>query len=261
MSDSQASAGESPARPARSAPAATVEESPSRIHLVVGGLIALAVIAAALIGVLAGNSPSPLTPGKPVPGASEASSLFAGVPEHGLSLGSPQAPVTLGEIADLQCPPCAGFAEKSLPTLISRYVDTGMLRIVFEPLDVVSSESLRAARVAVAAGQQSKLWPFVYLMYRNQAAQNTGYVTSAYLRALADSVHGLDVNEAFEAKGSAAVNATIARSVAEAQRHGVYSSPSFVLSRTGGRPRRFDPTSAIDPSAFAGPIERLLPRG
>ena len=31
-------------------------------------------------------------------------SVFAGIPQHGIVLGSPNAPVTLVEFADLQCP-------------------------------------------------------------------------------------------------------------------------------------------------------------
>lgn len=228
------------------------------MHLMVGALFGFAVIVAVVIGMLARRNPSPLTPGKPVPGAREVNALFAGVAEHGLALGSPRAPVTLVEVADLQCPSCAGFAERSLPTLVSRYVETGRLRIVFKPLDVVGSQSLGAARVAVAAGQQGKLWPFVDLMYRNQGSENSGYVTSSYLSALANAVHGLNGKAALAATSSASVNATIARSVAEAERSGADANPSFLLSRTGQKGRPFQPTSSLDPSAFAAPIERLL---
>jgi len=236
------------------------EESPARLHQVVGVLIASAAIVAVLVAIFAGKSASQLQPGKPVPGEGESNALFAGIEEQGLSLGSPRAPVTLVEFGDLQCPSCAGFAEKSLPTLVSDYVRPGKLRIVFRPLDIIGSESLRAARMAVALGQQGRLWPFVDLMYRNQGAENSGYVTSTYLRALGDAVQGASVNEAFAAMGSGTVNAAIARSVAEAKRLGVTATPSFLLSRTGEKGRRFQPTSTLEAAAFTTPIDRLLHR-
>src|SRR5207248_5258749 len=70
--------------------------------------------------------------------------------------GNPQAPVTLEEFADFQCPPCgqfAPFAEELLREYDSR------LRVVFRNFPLAGHEHAReAALAAEAAGFQGKFW-------------------------------------------------------------------------------------------------------
>src|SRR6266851_1521003 len=48
-----------------------------------------------------------------------------------LTLGSPNAPVTIVEFGDYQCTNCGAFARDTEPTLIRRYVDTGVVRLLW----------------------------------------------------------------------------------------------------------------------------------
>ena len=76
-------------------------------------LAAVVCLSALLIGA------SRISSGDSSPAASAAeTSSFAGVPQAGLVLGDPDAPVTLVEYADLQCPYCAAWARSTLPVLI-----------------------------------------------------------------------------------------------------------------------------------------------
>ena len=45
-------------------------------------------------------------------------SLFAGIPQHGIVLGSPSAPVTLVEFADPQCPFRGEYTRDALPRIV-----------------------------------------------------------------------------------------------------------------------------------------------
>jgi protein-disulfide isomerase len=82
--------------------------------------------------------------------------------------GNPQAPVTLEEFGDFQCPPCgtfAGFAEELLKQYDSR------LRIVFRDFPLIVHEHAReAALAAEAAGLQGRFWEMHDVLYREQAA-------------------------------------------------------------------------------------------
>jgi protein-disulfide isomerase len=189
-------------------------------------------------------------------GAPEARALFRGIPEQGIALGDPHAPVTLTEFADLQCPFCREYAEAVLPTLVQRYVRSGEVRLVFRNLSFIGPDSERAARLAAAAGLQDRLWQFTDLVYRNQGAENSGYVTDAYLRRIAQA-SGVDVARAFEASNGAAVSGQLDGAAREAQRFHVESTPSFVLSRAGEQPRRLSPSS-LSVGEFARPIEAAL---
>jgi protein-disulfide isomerase len=233
-------------------------ESSARLHQAVGVLVSSAVIIAVLVAVFTSGSTSELRPGKPVPGASATISMLKGIHQAGFALGNPHAPVTLFEYGDLQCPTCANFAEEELPGLISTYVRSGRLRIVYRPLDLIGPQSLRAARMASALGFQDRLWQFVGLMYRNQGAENSGYVTDTYLKALASAIPGAHVSRALAQRGSARVNAEIARSVAEAHRLGLSATPSFTIARTGLQAHRLPASSALNSAAIEEAIEGLL---
>lgn len=81
--------------------------------------------------------------------------------------GNPDAPVTLEEFADFQCPPCgsfAGFGEELLKEYDSR------LRIVFRNFPLALHEHAReAALAAEAAGLQGRFWEMHDVLYREQA--------------------------------------------------------------------------------------------
>ena len=82
--------------------------------------------------------------------------------------GKPDAPVTLEEFADFQCPPCgqfAPFAEELLREYDSR------LRVVFRNFPLPVHEHAReAAMAAEAAGFQGKFWEMHDTLYREQSA-------------------------------------------------------------------------------------------
>jgi protein-disulfide isomerase len=223
-------------------------------------LVAGAAITAVLIAVLAGSSTSDLRPGKPVPGARAALALLAGIPQQGDALGSPRAAVTLVEFGDLQCPTCAQFATDALPAIVSRYVRSGRVRLVFRAVTFIGQDSRRAASVALALGQQRRMWQFLELMYRNQGLENGGYVTDTYLRALAGAIPGADVARALAERGSAAVQAQLAQAALAARAGHISSTPSFLLARSGETPQRFHP-DGLGFGTFRAAFERLLGRG
>src|SRR3954447_22514492 len=120
-------------------------------------------------------------------------SLFAGIPQSGVALGNPKAPVTMTEFAGLQCPFCRRYTTDVLPTLVRDYVRTGKVKMVFRDIAFLGSDSVTAGRAAAAAGAQGKLWQFVDAFYADQGDENSGYVTDDFVRGIAQKVPGLDV--------------------------------------------------------------------
>ena len=222
-----------------------------------GAVVVLAAVVVAIaVAVSSGGSAPALVPGHPVPHAAEIGALLAGVPERGVALGAPDAPVTLIEFADLQCPTCAAFANGTLPTLIRREVRPGRLRIVFAPLTFVGSDSRRGAEAALAAGEQNRLWPFVELFFANQREENSGYVTDRFLTALAQGAGQVNMARALAARAAPAITGSLASTAALAARLQISSTPSFALSRTGAAPVSFIPAD-LQASAFTAAIGRL----
>jgi protein-disulfide isomerase len=224
------------------------------ILAVVGGAIVLviALVIASQVGGKSSNpSPSQINVGSVNP-------MLEGIPQQGIALGSPKAPVTLTEFADPQCPGCAAASQQVLPELIQRYVRTGKLRILYEGQTFLGGDSERLLRLALAAAQQQKLWNVIELFYLNQGAENSGYATDSYLKAIAKAA-GLDPDATLAASQTSAVvpGMLAARKAFEAS--GFDSTPSFLLGRTGAPPSaRFTANAAFDTAAIESDIQALL---
>jgi protein-disulfide isomerase len=224
-------------------------------------LISTIAVVAVAIAVLGGAGSHELEPGKPVPGAQATLALLEGIPQQGIDLGNPQAPVTLVEFGDLQCPQCAQFAQNALPALIARYVRPGRVRLQFRTLDSIGNDSLRAARMAGALGEQNHMWEFIDLMYKNQAAENSGYVTDTYLRALAGAIPGANINQALAQRTSPTVQAQIAQAQRLTRQWHVQGTPAFLLESSGRPTQVLSPASPSSASSFTGPLDHALAGG
>jgi protein-disulfide isomerase len=183
--------------------------------------------------------------------------LFTGIPQHSLALGDPTAPVTLVEYADLQCPYCAAWATRTLPVLVSDYVRTGRLRIVFHGLAFVGPDSGSALTAAVAAGRQNHLWDVVDGLYQRQGAENSGWFTPELLADVVGDVPGLDAVRLERDRQSGWTGAQIDAAGAAAQRIGIQGTPSFELGPTGG-PLRLVGLTSIGPEGLRPAIDSLL---
>lgn len=221
---------------------------------IIAGL-ALALVAVAVAVSLSGGEES-----GDVENMADVAALYNGIAQDGIALGDPGAPATMAEFADPQCPFCADYATAVLPELIDRYVRPGELRLELNLLTFIGPDSERAARVALAAAQQDRMWEFMDLLYREQGAENSGYATDEFLRGLAEQVPGLDVDRVFADRDGAAVDRLLAAAQAEANRLRVNSTPSFFVSRDGGSPEPLT-VSALEPDAFLPRLDELTAGG
>jgi protein-disulfide isomerase len=203
--------------------------------LTLSGIVAAALVAVVVIVLAAGSGEDDGDAPGTGEGQSETSPL-AGIAQSGTSLGDPNAPVVLTEFADLQCPFCADYAVDVLPTLIDRYVKSGKLRLEIRLLRFVGPDSDRAARAAQAAAEDNRMWNFVDAFYRQQGPENSGYVTDEFLT---DVARAADVNPdvAVAAANEADFETQLGDYESEASAAGIDSTPSFLLTREGGKPR------------------------
>ncbi|HEY8466517.1 MAG TPA: thioredoxin domain-containing protein [Solirubrobacterales bacterium] len=229
----------------------------ARSFLIAGGLVVLLVV----IGIVASQSGSDDDGGggSGVDDTAELEALFDGIPQSGLVVGDPDAPVRVVEFGDLQCPFCAQFAE-TVPDVIERYVRTGQISLEFAPLHFIGPDSEALARLVGAASLQDRAWPLLEVLYARQGPENSGYATEDFLREAAEAVPGLDVEQALADADSQEVTDILSDAQARAEEFGVDSTPSFFWAPSGrDRFQRLDVPS-LDIGGFADAIEPVLSR-
>ncbi len=201
----------------------------------VGSILAVAIVAIVVVVLVSGSGDSNDT----VPSEQEGeqtASLFEGIAQSDVTLGNPDAKVTLYEFADLQCPFCRDFTTGSFPQIVDKYVKGGDVKIVFRNLTFLGPDSVTAARAAAAAGAQNKLWEFVDLFYKNQGPENSGYVTDAFIEDLAGQI-GLDVEKLTADMSAPLVEQQLGEAQQQAAKFKINSTPSFLIQIGDERPK------------------------
>jgi protein-disulfide isomerase len=222
-----------------------------------GGLAVVAVAAIAVLIVVSLSGGDEAAAPATVDGT-ETEQMLQGIPQDGVSLGAPAAPVVLAEFADLQCPFCLTFALEMLPKLLDDYVRPGKVRIDFAGLAFLGPDSEKALRYALSAGEQDRLWNVVDLLYVHQGSENSGWVTDELLAGIGAAVPGLDHQAALDGVDSEAVSSQIDETAASAQQKlPKISTPSFLLGKNGGELPYVD-LAGQDYESFTQQIDALL---
>jgi len=143
------------------------------------------------------------------------------------SMGAADAPVTVVEFTDYQCPYCLRFSKTTFPLLKRKYIDTGKVRWVALNLPLpFHKDAIKAAQAAHCAGEQDKFWEMREVLFKNPRklkvadlpghAETLSLDMSAFYSCLQSDRH-LD-NIAKEAKDAKSVRLT--------------GTPSFIIGKT-----------------------------
>lgn len=85
--------------------------------------------------------------------------------------GNPNAPVTVVEYSDFQCPFCARFFTQTLPQLEENYIDTGKIKFVYKdlPLDNLHPNARTTHIASECADEQGKFWEYHDVLFEKQS--------------------------------------------------------------------------------------------
>jgi protein-disulfide isomerase len=172
------------------------------------------------------------------------------------SLGRRDAPVTIVEFSDYQCPFCRQFVSTTLPALKSAYVESGKVRYVFRdfPIDQLHPEARKASEAARCAGDQGKYWEMHDVLFQNQQTLAPERLPE-HARRL-----GLDAGAFAACLSSSKYASAVQQSYADGMAAGVRGTPSFVIGRTrpDDRVEGVLVTGARPLADFRQEIDRLL---
>jgi protein-disulfide isomerase len=158
---------------------------------------------------------------------------LAGIPQRGMVLGDPGAPVTLVEFGDLQCPVCRGYAKEVMPEVIESKVRSGEAKIDFRNYAFIGQDSTTAAAAALAAAAQNRGWSFVELFYFNQGFENSGYTSDSFLISIAEAAGVADIGKWNADRHSGRLAQQVSRESGEAEDLGFSGTPSFAVRGPG----------------------------
>lgn len=233
--------------------------------LIAAAAVVIAIVAGVVAIVLSRGSSNPAQNVPAVgslagglPGAASVNALFKGVPQHGTTLGSRSAPVTMTEFIDLQCPYCQAFETTSFPTIVKTLIRRGKLKVVMEPWAFIGPDSLRGQAAVLAAARQNRAFNYAELLYDNQATENTGWLNDAMVAAAAESIPGLRVPRLLSSRNSAAVKAAARRVDKLAQAEGVRGTPTIFVGKTGTRGFEVVLRSPTDVATLSRAITKAL---
>ncbi len=108
-------------------------------------------------------------------------------------IGNPNAPVTMAYWFDYQCPFCKRFDEDAMTQVMTNYVKTGKVKVVFKDFQFLGADSQTAglAERAVWDVAPDKFYEWHKAMYDKQDSENSGWGNKADVLALTKSL-GID---------------------------------------------------------------------
>lgn len=160
------------------------------------------------------NAAAPAAPGEPV---------FAEVDNGNLPVqGNEDAPVTIVEFSDFECPFCGNFYRDSLPQIISEYIDTGKAKLYYRHLPLSFHPQARPAALASeCANEQDSFWEYHDILFDNSStigtattakyvewAKDLGLNTSQFETCLTSEKYAENVDGDTAAAGAAGASGT-----------------------------------------------------
>lgn len=200
--------------------------SQNRSVLIIATLIAAALIALALFAVRGGRTEA-ATDGP------TANFTYANLPYA----GQENAPVSVVVVEDFKCPACKSFEEGAAPTLRSKYVDTGkvkMYSLVYPFLserlpEDDSKYAAQAARCVYNQGGNEAFGAYKDILFRAQGAESGVWATKSRLKELAGSL-SIDQAQFATCLDTDATAAQVEADKREATAAGVTGTPTIFVN-------------------------------
>jgi protein-disulfide isomerase len=208
-----------------------------RLRMLGGTVVGAVIVVVVAIVISSGGSAQVVKPDSPSAKKAQnaVSTLLAGIPQQGNTLGSPSAKVTVTEYGDLVCPVCKSFALGAENQLIANEVRAGKVKIVYKALETASQTANNSMFVPsqtamLAAGNQRKAWNYIELFYHEQGDETTSYVTDNYLGGLAKQIPGLNYDRWNSDRGASNLKSQVSADMSSATAAGYNSTPTVLVA-------------------------------
>jgi len=147
-------------------------------------------------------------------------------------LGELEAPVTLIEYSDFQCPFCGRFYSQTEPLIKENYVKTGKVKFVYRHFAFLGPESRGAAEAVECAKEQGKFWQYHDEIFNAEIAdgrENNGNLNRGFFLAAAKKL-GLDSSQFVSCLDGNKYSDKVENDYSVAQKIGVQATPTTFVN-------------------------------
>jgi protein-disulfide isomerase len=165
--------------------------------------------------------------------------------------GSSSAPVLIQEYADFQCPSCKRFHDVFGST-VDDLVAQGKIRFAYTYFPFLGEESVRAAAAGVCAGDEDEFFSYQDVLYTNQAAENSGFLTTDRLVDFGREagITGPAFDRFEQCVRSNRYEGFVRQQAENASKRGVNSTPTLFITGPNGNTTQMTPEQLASPAAF-----------
>jgi len=174
--------------------------------------------------------------------------------------GKVSAPLTIIDFSDFQCYLCNRFVKNTEPLVNQSYIQTGKVALVFNHLPNRGFDSMGAALAAQCTNDQGKFWQFHNLLYSNQKAIDSGWVSKENLKNFASQIPGLDIKRFDRCFDSEKYKSFVQKDIELALSFGFKETPSFIVENSNGSSQE-TMSGALPFESFKAVIDKKISAG
>ena len=146
-------------------------------------------------------------------------------------IGNPNAPITIIEFSDFQCPFCARFHVETLPSIMNEYINDGQVKLVFRdfPIQSIHSNALAASVASECANEQGKFKEMHDILFENQKEwnnQNTDNAINTFIQYASDMGLEEEFNSCLK---NAKYVEEIQKDLDDGRTYGITGTPGFFI--------------------------------
>ena len=139
--------------------------------------------------------------------------------------GDPDAPVTIVEFSDFECPFCARFYSQTLAQIDEQYIKTGKVKFVYRDFPLsFHPQAQKSAEAAECAGEQDQF----FAMHDKLFEEGVSGGVASFKQFAADI--GLDTKEFNTCLDSGAMAGEVAKDMQDGQAAGIRGTPGFIIN-------------------------------
>jgi len=170
------------------------------------------------------------------------------------TLGSDNAPITIIEFGDYQCPFCGEWYQQTSPTLNEKYIQTGKVQLIYVDYPFLGADSYPTSYASFCAEEQGMYWEFHDILFVNQGNTNDGWASPDNIREFAQDID-LDMDQYDQCVSSTTYKQTLEDNLQIGREHGVSQTPTFIVLNDKGQFQKIEGKQPL--SVFDDIIEKM----